>query len=323
MTSWCPRSGTPHSAERGTSSLAVTGTSDLSPLGSRSCQDPAPQATTRRSPRPSSPPPVWAPGSCPRPRRRPRRCCRSSTSRPSSTSSRRPRPPGSHDVLMVTGRSKRALEDHFDRAHELEQALAAKGDLTRLAQVRASADLASVHYVRQGDPLGLGHAVLCAAHHVGDEPFAVLLGDDLIDPRDPLLPGMIDVRERARRLGGRAHGGPARADPPLRLRRGRAHRRRGRRARHRPGREAVGRRGAQQLRRHRPLRPRPVDLRRAAQHRPGQGRRDPAHRCLEGRGRRAEGDGWGRPRRRLPRPPLRHRRPARLPEGRRAPGVRT
>ena len=101
---------------------------------------------------------------------------------------------GLHDVLMVTGRSKRALEDHFDRAHELEQALAAKGDLTKLAQVRASADLASVHYVRQGDPLGLGHAVLCAAHHVGDNPFAVLLGDDLIDPRDPLLPGMIDVR---------------------------------------------------------------------------------------------------------------------------------
>ena len=101
---------------------------------------------------------------------------------------------GLSDVLMVTGRNKRALEDHFDRAYELEEALAAKGDLTKLAQVRASADLATVHYVRQGDPHGLGHAVLCAAQHVGDEPFAVLLGDDLIDPRDPLLPSMIDVR---------------------------------------------------------------------------------------------------------------------------------
>ena len=101
---------------------------------------------------------------------------------------------GLNDVLMVTGRGKRALEDHFDRAYELEQALATKGDLDRLAQVRESADLATVHYVRQGEPLGLGHAVLCAAEHVGDHPFAVLLGDDLIDPRDPLLPRMIEVR---------------------------------------------------------------------------------------------------------------------------------
>jgi UTP--glucose-1-phosphate uridylyltransferase len=103
---------------------------------------------------------------------------------------------GLHDVLLITGRSKRALEDHFDRAHELEHALEAKGDLTRLAQVRASADLATVHYVRQGEALGLGHAVSCAEQHVGDQPFAVLLGDDLIDPRDPLLPCMIDARER-------------------------------------------------------------------------------------------------------------------------------
>ncbi len=101
---------------------------------------------------------------------------------------------GLSDILMVTGRSKRALEDHFDRAHELEQALAAKGDLTRLAQVRASSELGTVHYVRQGDPLGLGHAVSCAEQHVGNEPFAVLLGDDLIDPRDPLLATMTAVR---------------------------------------------------------------------------------------------------------------------------------
>ncbi len=102
---------------------------------------------------------------------------------------------GLDDVLLITGRSKRALEDHFDRNFELEEALAAKGDDTRLALVRASSELAQVHYVRQGEPKGLGHAVLCAAAHVGHEPFAVLLGDDLIDPRDPLLATMIKIQQ--------------------------------------------------------------------------------------------------------------------------------
>ncbi|MFE6690272.1 UTP--glucose-1-phosphate uridylyltransferase GalU [Streptomyces sp. NPDC057743] len=102
---------------------------------------------------------------------------------------------GLTDVLMVTGRNKRPLEDHFDRNYELEEALRRKGDGSRLAKVQESSDLATIHYVRQGDPRGLGHAVLCAAPHVGDEPFAVLLGDDLIDPRDPLLRRMIEVRE--------------------------------------------------------------------------------------------------------------------------------
>jgi UTP--glucose-1-phosphate uridylyltransferase len=103
---------------------------------------------------------------------------------------------GLRDVLMITGRGKAALEEHFDRNTELERALEAKGDHDRLARVQRSTDLATIHYVRQGDPLGLGHAVLCAAEHVGNEPFAVLLGDDLIDPRDPLLATMIAVRER-------------------------------------------------------------------------------------------------------------------------------
>src|SRR3954447_22712918 len=101
---------------------------------------------------------------------------------------------GLSDVLMVTGRNKGALEDHFDRHWELEQALEAKGDAFRLERVRAAAVLADVHFVRQGDPKGLGHAVLCAAQHVGDEPFAVLLGDDLIDARDTLLETMLKVR---------------------------------------------------------------------------------------------------------------------------------
>jgi UTP--glucose-1-phosphate uridylyltransferase len=99
------------------------------------------------------------------------------------------------DVLMVTGRNKAALEDHFDRHWELEQALEAKGDLVRLSSVRKSSVLANIHYVRQGEPLGLGHAVLCAADHVGNNPFAVLLGDDLIDARDHLLEAMIAVRQ--------------------------------------------------------------------------------------------------------------------------------
>jgi UTP--glucose-1-phosphate uridylyltransferase len=103
---------------------------------------------------------------------------------------------GLDDILMVTGRNKRPLEDHFDRVVELEQSLEAKGDENKLALVQEASDLATIHYVRQGDPRGLGHAVLAASHHVGREPFAVLLGDDLIDFRDPLLEQMIEVQER-------------------------------------------------------------------------------------------------------------------------------
>jgi UTP--glucose-1-phosphate uridylyltransferase len=99
---------------------------------------------------------------------------------------------GIRDVLMITGRNKGALENHFDRVGELEDALKKKGDLERLEKVNESTDLADVHYVRQGDPLGLGHAVLRARMHVGNEPFAVLLGDDIIDSRDVLLTRMIE-----------------------------------------------------------------------------------------------------------------------------------
>jgi UTP--glucose-1-phosphate uridylyltransferase len=103
---------------------------------------------------------------------------------------------GIGDVLLVTGRGKRSIEDYFDRNTELEDALAAKGDEAGLAQVRASTELAAMHYTRQGAPRGLGHAVLCAADHVGDKPFAVLLGDDFIHPDDLLLQRMISVRQR-------------------------------------------------------------------------------------------------------------------------------
>jgi UTP--glucose-1-phosphate uridylyltransferase len=103
---------------------------------------------------------------------------------------------GIGDILLVTGRGKGAIEDHFDRAPELEEVLEAKGDTAGLELIRRSSQLAAVHSVRQGAPKGLGHAVLCAADHVGDEPFAVLLGDDFIHPSDPLLQRMIDARER-------------------------------------------------------------------------------------------------------------------------------
>src|SRR5690606_27918205 len=103
---------------------------------------------------------------------------------------------GLTDVPRVTGRNKTALENHFDRAGELEAVLEMKGDDEKLQKVDYSTHLADVHYVRQGDPLGLGHAVLRAKMHVGREPFAVLLGDDIIDVRDPLLGRMREVRER-------------------------------------------------------------------------------------------------------------------------------
>ncbi len=103
---------------------------------------------------------------------------------------------GLTDVLLVTGRNKNAIENHFDRNWELESALESKGNSDYLDRVRATSVMADLHYTRQGDPRGLGHAVLCAARHVGREPFAVLLGDDLIDSRDALLTTMLAVRER-------------------------------------------------------------------------------------------------------------------------------
>jgi len=103
---------------------------------------------------------------------------------------------GLTEIVMVTGRNKRALEDHFDRATELEDMLEGKGRLDLLASVRESTDMAHMHYVRQTQPRGLGDAVLTASAFVGDEAFAVLLGDDLIDKRDPILPTMIAVHKK-------------------------------------------------------------------------------------------------------------------------------
>jgi UTP--glucose-1-phosphate uridylyltransferase len=102
---------------------------------------------------------------------------------------------GLEDILMVTGRNKNALENHFDRVTELEMSLEAKGDKDRLEKVMASSDLATIHYVRQGDPRGLGHAVLRAKAHIAHHSFALLLGDDVMDSRDVLLSKMLEVHE--------------------------------------------------------------------------------------------------------------------------------
>lgn len=102
---------------------------------------------------------------------------------------------GLSEVLMITGRGKEAIAEHFDRAPELEAALEKKGDAERLAAIKHASQLASVHFVRQGEALGLGHAVLCASSYIGDEAFAVMLGDDLIDARDRLLERMLDVQQ--------------------------------------------------------------------------------------------------------------------------------
>ena len=98
---------------------------------------------------------------------------------------------GLSDLLMITGRNKNTLENHFDRVAELEQVLSQKGDEKKLFSVQASNQLADIHYTRQGDPRGLGHAVLRAKSHVGVNSFAVLLGDDVIDSRDACLSQML------------------------------------------------------------------------------------------------------------------------------------
>lgn len=102
---------------------------------------------------------------------------------------------GLHDVMIITGRNKGNLQNHFDSVPELEYTLEKKGDASRLALVHDASVIAEVHYLRQGQPLGLGHAVGRARMHVRDESFAVLLGDDLIDARDPLLTPMIEVHD--------------------------------------------------------------------------------------------------------------------------------
>ncbi|HEU4527758.1 MAG TPA: UTP--glucose-1-phosphate uridylyltransferase GalU [Actinomycetota bacterium] len=103
---------------------------------------------------------------------------------------------GLTEILIVTGRGKRSIEDHFDRSLELEHYLEEKGKFDDLKQVREISDMAEIHYIRQKDPLGLGHAVAVAEAFVGGEPFAVLLGDDIMAERHPLLSEMLGVHDR-------------------------------------------------------------------------------------------------------------------------------
>ena len=103
---------------------------------------------------------------------------------------------GLAEIIIVTGRGKRAIEDHFDAAFELEYYLNDRGKVEELAQIKTISELASLSYVRQKEPLGLGHAILCARSLVGDEPFAVFLGDDIIRAAQPCMRQLLQVFER-------------------------------------------------------------------------------------------------------------------------------
>lgn len=99
---------------------------------------------------------------------------------------------GIEDIIIVTGRGKRAIEDHFDKSYELEETLAKKGDYNRLEDVQNISKLANIHYIRQKEPLGLGHAIYCARRFIGNEPFAVMLGDDIVTSVTPCLKQLIE-----------------------------------------------------------------------------------------------------------------------------------
>ncbi|MGD6875646.1 UTP--glucose-1-phosphate uridylyltransferase GalU [Bacillus infantis] len=100
---------------------------------------------------------------------------------------------GIEDIIIISGRGKRAIEDHFDKSYELEETLAKKGEWERLEEIQSIANLANIHYIRQKEPKGLGHAIYCARSFIGDEPFAVMLGDDIVQAEVPCLQQLIDV----------------------------------------------------------------------------------------------------------------------------------
>ncbi len=103
---------------------------------------------------------------------------------------------GIEDIIIVTGRNKQAIEDHFDKSYELEEELKKKGDNGLLNLVQDISNLVDIHYIRQKEPKGLGHAIYCARSFIGNEPFAVLLGDDIVDSRVPCLKQLIDVYDK-------------------------------------------------------------------------------------------------------------------------------
>ena len=99
---------------------------------------------------------------------------------------------GIEEILIVTGRSKKSIEDHFDRSIELELELEKKGKLDMLKMVQDISNMVNIHYIRQKEPKGLGHAIYCAKSFIGDEPFAVMLGDDIVDAKTPCLKQLIN-----------------------------------------------------------------------------------------------------------------------------------
>lgn len=103
---------------------------------------------------------------------------------------------GIEDIIIVTGKGKRAIEDHFDNSFELEQNLLEKGKFELLSEVQKSSKMVDIHYIRQKEARGLGHAVWCARKFIGDEPFAVLLGDDIVQASKPCLKQLIEQYER-------------------------------------------------------------------------------------------------------------------------------
>jgi UTP--glucose-1-phosphate uridylyltransferase len=103
---------------------------------------------------------------------------------------------GITDITIVTGRSKRAIEDHFDYSIELEYMLEKKQKLELLKQVREISEYANIYYIRQKEPMGLGHAILKAKHHIGDEPFVVVLGDDIVHSKVPVVKQMLNIRKK-------------------------------------------------------------------------------------------------------------------------------
>jgi len=100
---------------------------------------------------------------------------------------------GIEDIIIVTGRNKRAIEDHFDKSYELEEELRKKGKQDLLSLVQDISNLVDIHYIRQKEPKGLGHAIYCAKSFIGNEPFAVLLGDDIVNSEVPCLKQMIQI----------------------------------------------------------------------------------------------------------------------------------
>ena len=257
-------------------------------------------------------PPVSARDSFPRPRHSRKKCCRSSTSRSFSTASKRPSHPASRTSSSspAAARTRSKIISTSTSSSKASSSSAARLDL--LEEIRKISNMINVAYVRQGEPLGLGHAVLVTADLVGDEPFAVILADDVIDAKPPALKQMIDVFER---VGGPCS--PSSAFPPTRSRTTasststrRSSLGKGIHARPRSRRKAAARRGAVEPRDHRTL---PADARhlsRAARDRQRSDGRNSADQRPAQAPAAAE-DLCVRDRRR----PARHRQQARLPAG--------